>query len=731
MRDRRLLLLLVPLLLLLLLWWAGTGSTVLRVASGSAGSSARILDQKVGLAASLDLGQPPVLYQADTLLHGSGWLGWLARAQALRPSLAWQDRGAGLAEVSGVDLAGGGVATGLVYAGLDGRQYLLLLQPDDRSVAWWSLVNGKPAEQLASATYTPNFLLALQTLLGEVALVGLYACLLLLLVLLVGGLLRLAGAGSWSLAAKPQWQQWAWLVPLLIFAVALLATGYVAYNVLEAVPHVQDGAAYLFQSRIFAEGRLRVPDPGLPLHAALDHAYVLFYDGAWFSKYPPGYPLVLAVGTLLGQPAIVDPFCTAAALVFVYLSGKSLVGVRVGLLATGLGLTSPFLLTMSGSFLSHSLGLLCTAAFLYFFIQATHLGAGTVIDQPTTLQGGRRAWPRLQPALYPLLAGLSIGWLAITRELTAVGVAAPFVVYAVADLLRQRDGLTLRRYLLMVAGALPPIIFLLLDNRVLTGGFLTFPHDLQGDFDKLGFGPGIGGTAGGHTPALGLVNAATYLRTLAEVLFGWPAPFTFSFALLGLCLPPLASRASRSQCSLVRPEILLFAPILSLASGYYFWWAAARVFGPRYWYEMLPFLCILTALGVCKLAALFPAQRGRGTAWAAGLLLALLISYNLSGYLPTYLEGYRGYNDLSGLARDTVQRAGLRRAIVFVTLDRDAPRKDYSKVFWLNDPLLNKGGDAVIYLRDLGDEQNQAAARALPGWPSYRLDGDRLTAITR
>ncbi len=47
-----------------------------------------------------------------------------------------------------------------------------------------------------------------------------------------------------------------------------------------------------------------------------------------------------------------------------------------------------------------------------------------------------------------------------------------------------------------------------------------------------GFGPGHGSVAG-HTPSLGVYNGLVYLRTLATVFNGWPAPFALAPILLG------------------------------------------------------------------------------------------------------------------------------------------------------------------------------------------------------
>jgi hypothetical protein len=317
----------------------------------------------------------------------------------------------------------------------------------------------------------------------------------------------------------------------------------------------------------------------------------------------------------------------------------------------------------------------------------------------------------------------------------------------------------------MVVGALPPLLFLLLDNYVLTGGPLDFPQNLQNDFDRVGFGPGHGGdTAVGHTPQMGFTNAVIYLREMAKDLFGWPGPFAFIFVWLAFLpaatphplpqgtrvqnLPGLSSHSSllTAHSSLPYARLLLISASLGLASAYFFWWAAARIFGPRYWYEMLPFLLLLTALGVVNagrwvgnLISLptpgggnlnplpLPGGGKVGGCTAAGmvasgLLLTLLIAYAAMQFTPQYIASFHDYNNMTPAERDTVAAAGLHHAVVFVQLDAQTRRRDYSRVFWLNDPLLTHRAD-VIWLRDLGSQQDNATMQQyFAGWGGWTIN---------
>ena len=58
--------------------------------------------------------------------------------------------------------------------------------------------------------------------------------------------------------------------------------------------------AYIFQGKIFAHLRSTVPQPLKP--EFFQSSFVMTYDGRWFSKYPPGYPLMLVPALWAGVP---------------------------------------------------------------------------------------------------------------------------------------------------------------------------------------------------------------------------------------------------------------------------------------------------------------------------------------------------------------------------------------------------------------------------------------------
>jgi len=154
-----------------------------------------------------------------------------------------------------------------------------------------------------------------------------------------------------------------------------------------------------------------------------------------------------------------------------YRLGKKIFGETVGIIASVLTLTSPFFLINSGSLLSHSFGLVLSLAFALSWIDSC------------SEQGNSHR------KLTIVVAGLTLGVLALTRPLTALAVAFPFAIHGIYLLIRK-DWKT--RWHVMAVGGLALGIGLLtfLWQYAVTGDALLNPYTLWWEYDKVGFGPG-------------------------------------------------------------------------------------------------------------------------------------------------------------------------------------------------------------------------------------------------
>ncbi len=414
---------------------------------------------------------------------------------------------------------------------------------------------------------------------------------------------------------------------LFLSLLGVLASYWVTLRVFEAMPHIEDEMAYAWQAETFAQGDLTVPTP--PSKNSFLVPFVVDYEGQRFGKYPPGWPAMLAVGVVFEARDWVNPLLAGLGLWLTYRLGKRLFGAPVGLLAAALTLTSPFFLMNSGSLLSHPFGLALTGIFALSWLDAW--------------DPQRRGGPALGRWLPTLTAALSLGLLVLTRPLTGVGVALPFSLHGLYLLFRS-DGKTRLRLLLfcLIVLALAGLLFLW--QYAVTGDPALNPYTLWWEYDKIGFGPGVGRAENGHSLRLAEINTRFSLWSGIHDLFGWAS---YSWVLLPIGLIPALKQ---------RRGGLVLSLFFSLVLVYTAYWIGSWLFGPRYYYEGLYSLTLLTALGFAFLAG-WPTRpdepwhsyRGWKKARPLGMtaLLALLVSVNLVYYLPARLAVMHGLYEVN------------------------------------------------------------------------------------
>ncbi len=448
-------------------------------------------------------------------------------------------------------------------------------------------------------------------------------------------------------------------IALLFSLIAVILSYLVTQKVIENMPHLEDEIAYAWQAQVIAHGQLSIASPkDAPSFFV---PFVVDYQGHRFAKYPLGWPILLALGVMLGGRGLVNPLLAGLDVWLIYLLGKRLAGEFASLLAAGLTLTSPFFLLNSGSLLSHPLGLVLSAALALVWLDGF---------------GERRVELRWLPTL--TIAGI-LGALVITRPLTALGVVLPFGVHGLVLFIKENRQTRLHLAALgMTALALSSLH--LAWQWALTGNALLNPYTLVWPYDRVGFGPGFGVLPGGHTLLQGILDTSHSLQTGWRDLFGWAG---FSWVML-----PFGVWALRRN----KLALLVGSVFPSLVLVYLAYWVGADLFGPRYYYEGLYSLTIFSGAGAAWLmgqAAGFPVRR----LLAGAALLAALCFYNLGFYLPGRLEGMVRLNGMSQAAMQpfrTPQMQALSPALVIVTpktwtgygtlLDLENP--------WLTTPLI-------------------------------------------
>lgn len=417
----------------------------------------------------------------------------------------------------------------------------------------------------------------------------------------------------------------------LLLSLAAIVAGYlVAVLVYESMAHIEDELAYVWQAEAIAKGDLMLPSPPSPKSFLVP--FVVDYNGQRFGKYPLGWPAMLAVGVFLRVRPLVNALLSGAAVWLTYRLGKRVFSETVGLLAAGLTLTSPFFLINSGSLLSHPFGLFLSAAFALSWLDAWDRERAERL-------------PSYWPWLATVTAAVCLGLLLLSRPLTAVGVALPFGLHAIYQLIRSSWQERWR----LVAFGLIVLVFVglhFLWQFAVTGDPTLNPYTLWWEYDRVGFGPGYGRTESGHTLKQAWINTKASLNVGWHDLFGWGR---FSWILLpfGL-LAVLRYRLWRG--------LLVGSVYPSLVVVYLAYWIGSYLFGPRYLYEGLYSLTLLSAVGAAFLAG-WPVRPGdawrRYEGWrrARPLLvtaaLAFLVSLNLLFYTPLRVGGMHGLYGIS------------------------------------------------------------------------------------
>ncbi len=428
---------------------------------------------------------------------------------------------------------------------------------------------------------------------------------------------------------------------LLLSVAAVLASAFVSIVIFEGLPHIEDEMAFTWQAKVIARGQLTVPTPE-PCPKCFLVPFVVDYHGLRFGKYPLGWPVVLAAGEKLGIRAWINPLLGGFTVWLIYLLVKKVLDERTALLAAFLTSFSPFFLMNSGSLLSHPLSLLLGVAFALAWLDAFTFPNNRLPER----------WQRSLPTI---TAGLAMGGLALTRPMTAVAIALPFAFHGVYLLMHGDRAVRLRLIRFgAVAGAIALLHFAW--QFAVTGDPLLNPYTLWWPYDKIGFGPGAGLQAGGYQPQNAITNASYSLGVGASDLFGWP---WLSWLFMPFGLVAFWQKTRREQDW--RPW-LLTAVFVSTVLMYGLYWIGSWLFGPRYYYESLFSLVLLTAAGIRWLMGRIPLkqlfrpgfwkQRSLLRPGLVTLFVSGLVVTNLFFFLPARLDDMRG---LYGVSRACYQ----------------------------------------------------------------------------
>jgi len=487
-----------------------------------------------------------------------------------------------------------------------------------------------------------------------------------------------------------------------LLAVAALAAGagglalLISWSVLGLVPHVTDAISYLFQGRILASGRLWEPPPAVP--ALFAHENVILTPTRWCSLYPPGWPLLLALGWRLHAPWLMSPLLLALAVAGTWLAGRRLYDPATGMLAAAALACSPFALLMAADAMAHVPALCATVWCLALIAgvmgggaeSAGHLPAAAHSPQLLSPEGVATAGV-VRRAL--LAIGLLGGFAVLIRPGTAVALLAPAVAWYAIEAGRRRGLAGLAGLAWMALGAAPCLAAMAAYDAAVFGGPLASGYAV---YEPARFAQAAGGALVSWSVAL-RHNLPWYLGQLNRSLWGFPWGDLLLFAPLLLARPRRAADGVLAAC----------AASLVLAHSFYYY-GDVIYSGPRLVFESLGPLSLLAGRslrtlagwldgGLGRLRRVTPETRRALRLAAAGAAGCLLLYVPLGRRLPQQmLHHAQWYLAVSPEPLRAAASAGVGPdALVFVA----GTPWCYSGFFLANDPRPEQG--RRVYVRDI------------------------------
>ena len=190
------------------------------------------------------------------------------------------------------------------------------------------------------------------------------------------------------------------LALLLAFAAAMVV--YSTWGGLDRPGLFHDEKAYLFQARTYTTLHWTQPTPPVPELWEQVHVFV---EPRYASKYPPGFPAVLALGAAVGLPGLIPILLAAGTAALLFVFGARVVGRWPAFAASALWVASPVNTTWRAAYFSESLTCLLWLAWSWC--------AWTY-----RRDGGRR---------FLVATSVLVVFAGITRPVTGIALAAPLV----------------------------------------------------------------------------------------------------------------------------------------------------------------------------------------------------------------------------------------------------------------------------------------------------------------
>lgn len=384
------------------------------------------------------------------------------------------------------------------------------------------------------------------------------------------------------------------------FVAAFLSLGFIEIY-LRGGPRIIDATTYFLQGRALSHGNLawHAADP-----SALDRGRFLFFrePDHLAGIFPPGYPMLLALGFRIGAPMVVGPLLAAALVAVTYLLTAELFMDERR--------KSPYYVPEAETVARFGAAISVFCATLRYHTADTMSHAASALGIALSLACALRA-RRLDDGWLFALSGVGLGYVACTRTVSSFALALVVVQIAYRH----------RRFVKSLGciglGALPGIFLLLAANHQATGYWLWPAQrayyavaDGPADCFRYGFGANVGCIyEHGDFVKAHLANGYGFLQALGttarrlryHLLDGFNFELVFVVVLYLVVCTMKTSRAARAAGALVLLHVLAYAPFYfdgNYPGG-----------GARLFADVLPVEHALAALAIARAAPKIPFSR--------------------------------------------------------------------------------------------------------------------------
>lgn len=442
----------------------------------------------------------------------------------------------------------------------------------------------------------------------------------------------------------------------------------------QMIPHSPDSAAYFWAAKYLAAGKLWLPIPS----ESFGFDYQSYTFNHWTILWPIGHPLVLALGSFFNATFIIPPLIGTLTLYIFYKIIKLKFSTFISIISTLFFFFSPFFQMHATTFMSHN-----TAAFfvtiLIYFILKYHSKSSLLLT---------------------IISATSLILLSQTRLYTAVILTISLSLIFLYHRFSPRS----TTYIFIILCLIFSGIFLII-NKISYDSFLQTPYRLLNQSKTIFYDSSI-------TFAHTITDLVSNLQVFRLVIFpGLPLLFFFLITL--------------SFFNFKHRKLILFCffnilGIICISLTFDDPWGL--FYGPRFWYETIPFIFILVAIGLDYLSYkpliififLIIAYRGI-FGWTLNIFP---LWKNMFFSTPSSISGLKSFNFVDDRLIKAAKNIPSEKKLIFVK-DCLGSWWCYGSVFPQN--TINFDSNTV-WVKDINPIENQSLINLYPSYKIYLAD---------